>query len=305
MRAPNREEEDVPEVALATCRNLPEPDPDAAPLLRALSRAGIDAAFVAWEDDFDWARVPLTLLRSTWNYPRHAEAFLAWADRVASVSDLWNPIEAVRWNLHKGYLLELERHGVPVAPTVLVRRGEDAPLSGILRSRGWSDVVVKPAVSAASFLTERFSGSEVEAGEAHLRSLAAQRDVLVQPYLPSVEVYGERSLVWVEGELTHAVRKTPRFSGEDEAVGGRAVAIAPAEAALAKRAIAVAPGPLLYARIDVAPGPAGEPVVMELELIEPSLFFGQGPAALERIVGGLAARLGRGGSSGAPRPGTP
>ena len=84
------------DVALATCRNLPEPDPDAEPLLEALARAGIEARFVAWEDELDWSSAPLTLLRSTWNYPRHPEAFLAWAEHVARVSDLWNPIGAVK-----------------------------------------------------------------------------------------------------------------------------------------------------------------------------------------------------------------
>jgi len=293
------------DVALATCRNLPEPDPDAEPLLEALARAGIEARFVAWEDELDWSSAPLTLLRSTWNYPRHPEAFLAWAEHVAGVSDLWNPIGAVRWNLHKSYLLDLEKRGVPVAPTELVRCGESTTLRSILEARGWSEVVVKPAVSAASFRTERFARSAIDAGEAHLRSLVAERDSLVQGYLPSVEGYGERSLVWVEGELTHAVRKTPRFSGQDEAVGGDRVPIDPAEAALARKALAAAPAPLLYARIDMAPGPAGDPVLMELELIEPSLFFGQGPAALERIVGGVAARLGRGGRSGLSASRTP
>jgi hypothetical protein len=290
------------EVALATCKVLPEPDPDAEPLLEALREAGIDAGTAAWDDpEFDWSKPALTLLRSTWNYPRHPEAFLAWAERVARVSSLWNPIDVVRWNLHKGYLLDLERRGVPVVPTLVVRRGEATPLSSILDERAWSDVVVKPAVSAASYRTERFSRRDVAAGEAHLRSLASERDVLVQPYLPSVEGYGERSLVWVEGALTHAVRKTPRFSGQHEAVWGSAFPIAPAEAALAERAVASVTGRLLYARIDVAPGPSGSPVVMELELIEPSLFFGQGPAALERYVGGVKARLGRGGSGGPPR----
>ncbi len=286
------------DVALASCVELPEPDPDEAPLAAALAAAGIEAEIVGWDDPAaDWSRARLTLLRATWNYPLAPARFLAWAEAVARVSELWNPLAAVRWNLHKGYLLELAERGVPVAPTALVRRGSEQPLAEILAARGWREAVVKPAVSAASYRTVRVGAGEPESGEAHLRALAADGDVLVQRYLPSVEDHGERALVWIDGELTHAVRKTPRFEGEDESVSPAAVAIAPAEAALALAALAAgraAASPLLYARVDLAPGPDGEPVVMELELIEPSLFFPQSPAALERFVAAVGRRLARG-----------
>jgi hypothetical protein len=280
------------DVALATCRTLPEPDPDAAPLLDALVHAGVDAAFGAWDDPtFPWSSARLTLLRSTWNYPTAPDAFLSWAERVALVSELWNPIAAVRFDLHKRYLLDLEARGVPVAPTVLVRRGDPTPLAAILDAKRWDDVVIKPAISAASFRTLRAGRNELERGEAHLRVLARERDVLVQSYLPSVEGYGERSLIWVDGALTHAVRKTPRFSGESESVSTAAVSMSEAEKRLALRALACVEIPLLYARIDMTPGPSGEPVLMELELIEPSLFFDQGAEALERLVAGVVKRL--------------
>jgi hypothetical protein len=152
-------------------------------------------------------------------------------------------------------------------------------------------VVVKPAVSAASFATRRFAPAAAEAAEAHLAALAADRDVLVQPFLTAVEGYGERALIWIDGELTHAVRKTPRFAGEDETVSPAGVPIAAAEAALARRAVDAVGASLLYARIDVAPGPDGTPVLMELELVEPSLYFGQGPAGLARFVTALQRRL--------------
>jgi len=279
------------DVALATCVTLPEPDFDERPLLDALAARGIEAGSLAWDDpQADWSRPRLTVLRSTWNYPGLPDAFLAWAERTATRTRLWNPWPAVRWNVHKRYLLELERAGVPVAPTELVPRGSARALSEILARRGWRDVVIKPAVSAASFGTLRARPEESATGEAHLRALVAERDVLVQRYLPSVEDHGERAIVWIDGRLTHAVRKSPRFSGEDESVSS-AVPILPAEADLARRAVAAVGHDLLYARIDVAPGTDGAPVVMELELIEPSLFFPQGPAALERIVDGILRRL--------------
>jgi len=273
------------DVALASCLELPEPDPDAVPLADALARAGLAASVMAWDDpEEDWTGARVTVLRSTWNYPVDRDGFLAWAARVADVSELWNPLPVLRWNTHKGYLLDLDSAGVAIAPTLLFRRGSRLSIDRIRRETGWTDVVVKPAVSAASFRTLRVCADHTEAGQRHLDDLAAERDVLVQRYLPSVEGYGERALVWIDGELTHAVRKSPRFSGQDEAVSSEAVPISDAEATLARAALEVVPEPLLYARIDVAPGPSGAPVVMELELVEPSLFFPQSPAALDRFV---------------------
>ncbi len=276
------------DVAIASCKVLPEPDPDAELLSRELSAAGIAAEVLAWDDpgaDFSSAR--LTLLRSTWNYPNAPRAFASWVEAVAATSSLWNPIATVRWNLHKSYLLDLGRAGVRTVPTRLVRCGEPTALQEISRELGAKDLVVKPAVSAASRATVRVTGDDRERGEAHLRALAANEDVLVQPYLSSVEGYGERAVVWIDGEVTHAVRKSPRFMGDAEVVS-EAVPVAADEADLARRAAAAAVArvgaPLLYARIDVARDSAGAPVLMELELIEPSLFFRESPAALARFV---------------------
>jgi hypothetical protein len=281
------------DVALATCKTLPEPDFDAEPLVEALTTAGIEARFLAWDDPSeDWSRARLTLLRSTWNYPEFPTEFMDWAVQVAALSDLWNPLPVVRWNVHKRYLLDLEAQGVPVAPTELAEQGSDEPLASILDRRDWDEVVVKPAISAASYRTLKIGPGETGLGEGHLRELAADGDTLVQQYLPSVEGHGERALVWIDGEVTHAVRKTPRFSGEDESVSD-AMEISDAELALAHKAVSAIDGDPLYARIDMAPGPGGDPVVMELELIEPSLFFPQGPQALERLVVGIRKRLDR------------
>jgi len=281
------------DVALASCRVLPEPDADLPLLLRALRAAGLSAEVLAWDDpgaDFGEAR--LTLLRSTWNYAEHPAEFLAWIDRVAARSALWNGRDTVRWNVHKSYLLDLEARGVPVVPTQLVRRGATTTLDEVTRERGWSDFVVKPAVSGGSRATIRVTPGTREKGEVHLRALVSREDVLLQPYLCSVEGHGERAIVWIDGEPTHAVRKAPRFLGDAESVSA-AVPIEDDEADLARRAVAAAPGSLLYARVDVARDARGAPRVMELELIEPSLFFPQAPAALARYVAAVRKLLSR------------
>ncbi|HEY8038788.1 MAG TPA: hypothetical protein VIF15_03310 [Polyangiaceae bacterium] len=280
------------DVALASCVALPEPDADLLPLLDALRASGLSADVLAWDDaGADFASARMTLLRSTWNYTERPADFLAWIDRTAASGALYNTARTVRWNAHKGYLLDLEARGVPVVPTHLVRRGATTPLGEVMETRGWVDVVVKPAVSGGSRHTLHIGPGSRDRGEAHLRALAAREDVLVQPYLASVEGYGERAVVWIDGEATHAVRKSPRFLGDPESVSA-AVPIAPDEADLARRAVAVAPEPLLYARVDLARDEHGVPRVMELELIEPSLFFPQAPAALARYVRAVRQRLG-------------
>lgn len=284
------------DVALVSCMALPEPDLDAAPLAAALDRVGLQYRVLGWDDpDADWASARMTIFRSSWNYPIHRDAFLAWAEATARVTDLWNPLPVVRWNTHKSYLLELERRDIRVASTVLVARGSPRSLDEILHERGWPEVVVKPAVSCASFRTRHFRGAQLDDGESHLRELVVDGDVLVQQYLPSVHGYGERSLIWIDGEVTHSIRKSPRFEGESESVTSYAIEPTAEERALANRAIAVASDiigePILYGRADMARTPDGVPVIMELELIEPSLFFPQCPEALERYVAGIQRRL--------------
>ena len=279
------------DVALVTCVNLPEPDVDAEILCRALEAGGVEARTRAWDDPaVSWSDARIAVLRSCWNYPRHVDRFLAWAEQTASVTTLWNPVEVVRWNAHKSYLLGLERAGVPVTPTVLVPRGSDLGLDAVLAGRGWDRAVVKPAVSAASWQTMRVDRDNRDEGERHLRELTRARDALVQPYLQSIEGHGERALVWIDGALTHAVRKSPRFADEAESVS-EAMAIAAPEAEVAERAVAAVGRPLLYGRIDVTALPDGSPCVMELELIEPSLFLRQCPDACERFVRAVRRRL--------------
>lgn len=274
---------------IATCRPLPEVDPDEELLLDAFRDAGIAAEMVAWQHPDAWRAPTPTLVRSTWDYIHALEDFDAWIDRAAAAAPLWNPPQVLRWSLRKRYLLELEARGVPVTPTVLLPRGDARTLSAVAAERGWLDVVVKPEVGAASFETHRLQAGSHES-DALCARLVAERDVLVQPYLPSVEGHGERALVWIDGVFTHAVRKTPRFAGGVEQVSD-ALPISAAELATGSAALAGFGDEMLYARVDVAPDADGVPVVMELELVEPSLFLLQSPQALARLVAAVARRL--------------
>jgi glutathione synthase/RimK-type ligase-like ATP-grasp enzyme len=271
---------------VATCAQLPEPDPDEAPLAVALAAGGFTAALVAWDDpDADWDTPVPTILRSCWNYPLAVDAFARWLDRAAASAPLWNPPDIVRDNLHKRYLLGLAARGVPVVPTILVERGARHDLATLPAAR----IVIKPEVGAGSIGTRKFATAD-PAAAAHLASLTANGAALIQPYIDSVDDYGERSLVWIDGELSHAVRKTPRFVGDDESVTGP-FPIADDERALAHAALAPIADRILYGRVDIARDAAGQPLVMELELIEPSLFFARQPGSADRYVAALRRRL--------------
>jgi hypothetical protein len=281
---------------VATATELPRVDEDQAPLLAALAAAGVSAQARAWDDPaVDWGGARVCLIRSTWNYVRHHDAFLDWTARCAAVAALWNPPPVVRWNSHKRYLVELARAGLPVVPTRVAPRGQSADLATLADGWGDTEIVIKPAVSAGSFRTLRVARDRdgLARGQAHLDLVLADDDALVQPYQRSVADYGERALVWIDGALTHAVRKSPRFTGDPQRVSD-AVDIAEDEACVANEILAhVETGlpPLLYARIDLARDDAGRPRLMELELIEPSLFLVRSPAALARFVAAVKSRL--------------
>jgi hypothetical protein len=279
------------ELRIATTRPLPEIDEDEELLLQGLRERGVRARMAAWNDPReDWDLPVPTVLRSTWDYIHHIDDFSAWLARVEAAAPLWNPRSIVQANLHKRYMLTLHSDGVPVVPTELVERGATTPLDSILRRRGWEHVVLKPAIGAASFATRRFAAQELQAGEDFLREQLRQRDMLVQPYVSSVDDYGERALVWIDGEFTHAVRKMPRFTGQDESVSA-ALPLGVRELALGESALAELRDELLYARVDVARAKDGSFLVMELELIEPSLFLTRSPRALERLCTAIVDRL--------------
>lgn len=278
-------------VGLVTCRVLPEPDPDQELMLGALREAGLDAMMLAWDgSEADPASFDLCVLRSCWDYHADADRFLRWIDRAASATTLLNPAPVVRANIHKRYLADIERAGLPIVPTAFIDCGIGASLGDVLRERGWDDVVVKPCVSAGSANTRRFRPHEHAEGERFLASLHSTRDTMVQPYLPSVETGGERSVIWIDGSCTHVIEKQPRFDDQDESVSD-ALAVTPEEAAMMQKALEIVGDGLLYARLDTMRGPRGERLVSELELIEPSLFLLQSPAALRAFVRGIERRV--------------
>ncbi len=274
----------TPRIALAGCFKLPEPDPDAAPLRRAIQEAAGSAEWIGWDDPAaDLTGFDLCVIRSTWNYIHDLPGFLRWIQRAAKKTRVLNPRRLVRWNADKLYLRDLAGRGIPTVPTLYIEQGRVASLPELLAPTSWTDVVIKPRVGAASFATRRFGPREHREGSRFLAEHAVRLPMLIQPYVKSVEDYGERALIWIGGSLTHAIRKNPRLHGQAEGVSG-AVPIASDEAELAARTLEPYAKDLLYARVDVARDERGRALVMELELIEPSLFLIQHRPALERLA---------------------
>jgi glutathione synthase/RimK-type ligase-like ATP-grasp enzyme len=248
-----------------------------------------------WNDaDVDWGTFDVAVVRTTWDYVDDREAFVAWAAATAERTALWNPADVLRWNTHKSYLLELEDRGAPVVPTAWLAQGDRLELAELLASRGWSRAVVKPAVAAGSDGLVRVDAAAVEAGQRHLDTLLAAGDVLVQPYLPSVETRGELSVIVVDGEVSHAVRKLPS-AGEfriQEEFGGRYVEepLDRDTAELAAWIVEAAGTELLLARVDLLEDEVGSLQLAELEATEPDLYLDAAPAAAARVADAILRR---------------
>ncbi|MFU8875619.1 ATP-grasp domain-containing protein [Micromonospora sp. SL4-19] len=269
-----------------------------------LRHRGVAVEAAIWDDPaVDWSRYDLVVLRSPWDYALRRDEFVAWAQTVPR---LVNPADVVRWNTDKRYLGELSAAGVPTVPTVWVEPGE--PWQPPADS---GEYVIKPAVSAGSQDTGRYDLADPEHRELaakHVRRLSdAGRVTMVQPYLSAVDTAGETALLFLTGPdglaFSHAIRKGPMLTGPDlgvaelykeERIDARAAL--PDQLAVAQQALAAVPGGpdrLLYARVDLIPGPDGAPVLVELELTEPSLFIGYADAAPDRLAAAITTHLAR------------
>lgn len=270
-------------LALATCGLFPQLDRDDRFLTSALQARGVQAEPCIWNDPaVDWSGFDGCLIRSTWDYTEHIEAFLGW---VGQVPRLINPPEVVRWNHDKSYLRQLQAAGIPVVPTEWPE-GEFS-LTELRQRRGWDEVVVKPRISAGSRHTVR-TREETPRPAGHRW--------MVQPFVDSVLDQGEFSLVFMGGELAHAVQKRPSagdFRVQAE-LGGQFSRFTPSPALLewSRRSLALIPGRWLYARVDWLQGPEGDYWLGELELIEPSLYLEQAPESALILADLLVNELG-------------
>ncbi len=282
-------------VALVTAYGAVGLDEDEPLLLAALRRAGAAPTMVAWDDPTtDWSAYDIAVIRSTWDYARRHAEFLAWAAATSERTRLHNPLPVLRWNTDKRYLRELAAAGVPVVPTDWLEPGERVELPST------GEYVVKPAVSAGARDTARYTTADRKQAHAHAAGLLdAGRTVMVQPYLTGVDDAGETALLFLDGQLSHAVRKgallargrpVPAVLFTAESIQPRTPSAAQREVAAA--ALAATPAgdrPLLYARVDLVPGRDGRPLLLELEVTEPSMFLTTSAGAAQRFAAAIVA----------------
>ena len=291
-------------IAIATFEGMPPEFPDDRELIAALEDLGAEVAYAPWsEGSIEWAGFDLVYAKSPWDYTSRYQDFLAWTDRVGE--RLENAPELIRWNSDKRYLADLGEAGLPVVATTYVGRGQAPPPIE-------AEVVIKPAISAGARNTGRFGPGSAAAGAALIKRITeAGGTAMVQPFVSSVETAGETAVVTFAGEVSHTLRKRPVLRADEVAPvrEGDRLGVAeamyhpdlveegtadPAELALTERMVGYiadrfgrAP---LIARVDMLAGDDGEPVLLELEAIEPNLYFVRAPGAAARLARAIIAR---------------
>ncbi len=238
---------------------------------------GTDAVFIDWKKADDLTDYELVTPLLAWGYPRDCDRWFDLLDRMESQgARVINPVSVLRWNSDKSYLAELEAAGIATVPTIMCSTLDETALAQARTAFGTDIVVIKPPISGGADGTFRLARAD-----ALPPSVIGQR-MMIQPYLPNIAAEGEYSLFYFGGNLSHSIIKRPaagdfrvqeQFGGREEAVEPPPAAILLAEESLKATSVITATDALAYARVDMLRGSEGAFRLMELELIEPSLFL--------------------------------
>lgn len=263
-----------------------------------LRQRGWAVTEVPWrQPNVRWGFFDAVVIRTTWDYQQAPGAFMQVLEAIdRSEAYLLNPLELVRWNVDKGYLRALEAQGVPVVPTRWWSSLTRPALTTLFEDFGTAQVVVKPTVGANADDTFWLNAAQEEAWAPALGAFA-DRPVMAQPFVQAVVDEGEFSLFFFDGAYSHAILKTPKphdFRVQEEH-GGHIQATQPSAAliAQAEQVVSALPTSSLYARVDLVRMPGDAFAVMEVELIEPSLYFSYDAASPVRFAEALVAWMDR------------
>ena len=265
-----------------------------------LEQLGHTVEFVVWDDPgIAWQAYDLVVIRTPWDYQHQASRFLGVLDEIEDAGvDLANPASVCRWNIHKRYLEELGQRNLPVVPTAFFRQWPEAGVSAIREALDdWDaqEFVIKPTVGASAQDTFRLDPLKLQASSSNLSALFADREFMLQPFLENIPSEGEYSLFYFNGEYSHAILKTPKtgdFRVQEE-YGGHIQAVNP-EAALRKASdevVVKTAADLLYARVDLVRWQGDDFRLIELELIEPSLYFPYDEASPQQFAAAIDRRI--------------
>jgi glutathione synthase/RimK-type ligase-like ATP-grasp enzyme len=279
----------------ATCDHQPLIAPDDAPFAEALRARGISVTPIPWTeiDPYAVLDAPPIVLRSTWDYHRVPTLFQAWLESLAdSGRTVWNNAAIARGNIDKVYLRQFEVGGIAIPHTRWLDRIDNNAIEQGLTDAGWDRAVFKPRIAATAYGTFLVSRG-VQLSNEDLAPARAS-GALLQEFIPAIEQSGEISLVYIDGVFSHAVSKhaKPGDFRVQQDFGGSVTPINPSLnlLAFADRVMTQVNGPTLYARVDVVETPRGT-LLMELELIEPELYFTIVESSASTLADAILARL--------------
>jgi len=256
---------------------------------KALEKQGLRCTRQAWDNPiFDWSSTRVALFRTTWDYFDRYNEFSRWLDMVSRQTQLINSGNLIRWNVDKHYLADLHNAGINIAPTLFIPIGSTQSLATLHHSQDWSHTVLKPVVSGGGRHTYQLRQDELASFEATFQSLILSESYMLQPFQKNIVTQGELSLIIIDGQYTHAVKKiakTGDFRVQDD-FGGTVHphASSDAEIAFAEKAVAACLETPVYARVDMFYDNQDQLALAELELIEPELWFRVCPSAADRLA---------------------
>lgn len=265
-------------------------------LKEALERLDLKVNRTYWGNpNYDWSQTRAVVFRTIWDYFERFEEFWPWLQSIDHQTQLINSMSLIQWNIDKAYLFDLEKRGIPVVPSVLVKKGQSQNLHEIARLMDWNDLVVKPTIAGGGYLTYKYGHAQLATHQAQFDALVAERDMLVQGYISSITEKGEASLMVFGGGFTHSIlkrAKTGDFRVQDD-FGGTVHTYQETqdEVALAQKVMAQCPDMPAYGRVDIVWDDQGQPMVSELEIIEPELWVRQSPWSAEVFARAIAAEL--------------
>ncbi|MEC5167396.1 glutathione synthase/RimK-type ligase-like ATP-grasp enzyme [Flavobacterium sp. PL11] len=275
-------------IGILTCAKLPDLNPEDQQIIPALAKHKIEAIAVIWSDkNIIWSSFEYLIFRNTWDYFEREIEFNIWLDHIEKLGiKTLNPIQVIKKNIHKFYLRELELKGIQILPTVFIDKTKKLDLCKIIPSH-WNKAVIKPAFSAGSYLTEVFEIKDIAAINEKFAPIAQDKELLLQEFAPQIQSVGETSFIFFNKEFSHAVNKKP-VDGDfrvQSLFGGKYSLVQPTQKLIlqAKKVIDTFNNDLLYARVD---GIIIDDTLhlMEIECIEPDLYFNLSENSLQRFV---------------------
>ncbi len=278
-------------IALLTCEKLPDLNPEDQKLIPALAQHNIQAVATVWDDvNINWSQFDYLVFRNTWDYFEKEQEFILWLDHIKKLGiKTLNSIDTVKNNIHKFYLKELEQNGIPIIKTVFINKTEQLDVAKLIPNH-WNKAVIKPAFSAGSYLTEVFDKTQIQAINNQYQSIAANKELLLQEFMPEIQTLGETSFIFFDKKFSHAVNKKP-VSGDfrvQSLYGGKYTLIEPSAELIqkAQKVVNTFQEDLLYARVDGIVI-KNELYLMEIECIEPDLYFNLSTNSLDKFVAAL------------------